>query len=61
MSDSADHPSRGLEVIVRPLGRRYWAHVVGIAIEVVILWLMWNGASSAYIGERTAVRKAVTD
>jgi lipid-A-disaccharide synthase-like uncharacterized protein len=34
---------------------------VGIAIEVVILWLMWNGASSAYIRERTAVRKAVTD
>ena len=33
-----------------------WIAIVSIVIEVLILWLMWNGSSSAYIKMRTAER-----
>lgn len=33
--------------------------IVGLAIEVVVLWLMWNSSSSTYIKVKTAER-AVT-
>lgn len=33
-----------------------WISVISIALEVVILWLMWNASSSAYIKMKTAER-----
>ena len=33
-----------------------WVAIFYIAIEVVILWLLWNGSSSAYIKFKTAER-----
>lgn len=33
-----------------------WIALLSIAIEIVILWLMWNGSSSAYIKLKTAER-----
>lgn len=33
-----------------------WIALVSIAIEVIILWLMWNSSSSAYIKVKTAER-----
>jgi len=33
-----------------------WIALLSIAIELVILWLMWNGSSSAYIKLKTAER-----
>ena len=33
-----------------------WAALISIAIEVVILWLLWNASSSAYIKFKTAER-----
>jgi hypothetical protein len=33
-----------------------WYAIVYIAIEVVILWLLWNASSSAYIKFKTAER-----
>jgi len=33
-----------------------WVAIGSIAIEIVILWLLWNGSSSAYIKFKTAER-----
>lgn len=33
-----------------------WVALVSIALEVVILWLLWNASSSAYIKFKTAER-----
>lgn len=33
-----------------------WVVLISIAIEVVILWLLWNASSSAYIKFKTAER-----
>ena len=33
-----------------------WVALVSIAFEVVILWLLWNASSSAYIKFKTAER-----
>ena len=33
-----------------------WVALVSIAIEVIILWLLWNSSSSAYIKVKTAER-----
>jgi len=33
-----------------------WISLVSIAIEIVILWLLWNATSSAYIKVKTAER-----
>jgi len=33
-----------------------WISLVSIAIEVIILWLLWNSSSSAYIKVKTAER-----
>ena len=33
-----------------------WLAIVSIVIEVLVLWLMWNGSSSAYIKMKTAER-----
>lgn len=38
------------------IGGEIISGLIGLAIEVVILWLIWNSASSAYIRERSAVR-----
>jgi len=39
-------------------GGQWISGAVTIAIEVVILWLMWNSASSAYIKAKTAEHAA---
>ena len=33
-----------------------WISLISIAIEVIILWLLWNSSSSAYIKVKTAER-----
>lgn len=33
-----------------------WISLISIALEVVILWLLWNASSSAYIKMKTAER-----
>jgi hypothetical protein len=38
------------------LGGNWLTGIVTIAVEVVILWLMWNSSSSAYIKVKTAER-----
>jgi len=38
------------------LGGQWLAGIVSIVIELVILWLLWNSASSAYIKVKTAER-----
>jgi hypothetical protein len=38
------------------LGGNWLTGIVSIAVEVVILWLMWNSSSSAYIKVKTAER-----
>ncbi len=38
------------------IGGEIVSGLIGIAIEAVILWLIWNSASSAYVRERSAVR-----
>jgi len=37
-------------------GGAFWRGAGAIVIEIVILWLMWNSASSAYIQAKTAER-----
>ena len=38
------------------LGGNWLTGIVSIVVEVVILWLMWNSSSSAYIKVKTAER-----
>lgn len=38
------------------IGGQWLTGIVSIAVELVILWLMWNGSSSAYIKLKTAER-----
>ncbi|MGA1147418.1 MAG: hypothetical protein ACO3YU_10525, partial [Candidatus Nanopelagicales bacterium] len=38
------------------LGGNWLTGIVTIVVEVVILWLMWNSSSSAYIKVKTAER-----
>jgi uncharacterized membrane protein (DUF2068 family) len=42
--------------IAQLFGGEWLTGIVTIAIEVVILWLMWNKSSSAYIKTKTAER-----
>ncbi len=37
-------------------GGQIWSGVIAIVIELVILWLLWNSSSSAYIKAKTAER-----
>lgn len=38
------------------IGGQWLTGIVSIVVELVILWLMWNGSSSAYIKLKTAER-----